>query len=243
MKNCPYCNGEIDDEAKKCKHCGEWINKNNSDVVRDFAPTLAFAFFFGFLGVHRFYTGYKNIGIAQLVLSVTLFGLPVSIIWSLVDTILICLNKYKNANGKDLEKYNKTFGIIILVLAVICFVFNSINFIVGFSKTETSNTQTGSTESRNSAEKVKKEDLEVIEHHICTTEFGVKAICGTLQNNTGRKYSYVQIGANFYDADGTQVGNNFDNANDLEPNGKLKFEIMIEGNNVKNYKITDVTGY
>ena len=45
MKECPYCLSEIPDQAKKCKHCWEWVvdnnsfrnlkNENNADIEHD----------------------------------------------------------------------------------------------------------------------------------------------------------------------------------------------------------------
>lgn len=32
MKKCPYCLAEIDVEARKCKHCGEWVVERPADA-------------------------------------------------------------------------------------------------------------------------------------------------------------------------------------------------------------------
>lgn len=80
---------------------------------KSYLVTLILAFFFGGLGVHRFYTGYIIYGILQLI---TLGGLG---IWTLIDIINICLGKFKDAHGCELEGYNEMLGRIVLVITVI----------------------------------------------------------------------------------------------------------------------------
>jgi predicted RNA-binding Zn-ribbon protein involved in translation (DUF1610 family) len=33
VKKCPFCLAEIPDKAKKCQHCGEWVNEEAEKVM------------------------------------------------------------------------------------------------------------------------------------------------------------------------------------------------------------------
>lgn len=91
---------------------------------KSFLVTVLLGFFLGALGIHRFYTGYKGLGILQLI---TLGGCG---IWVLIDLICICLNKYVDAQGNQLEDYNQKIGYGILIFMVVCFVLQIIPFIL-----------------------------------------------------------------------------------------------------------------
>lgn len=82
---------------------------------KSFLATELFCFFLGVLGIHRFYTGYKGLGIIQLL---TFGGCG---IWAFIDLVCISLGKYKDAQGQELEDYNSKigYGVIIFVVLII----------------------------------------------------------------------------------------------------------------------------
>ena len=77
---------------------------------RSFLVTELLCMFLGFLGVHRYYTGYIGLGIAQ---TLTLGGCG---IWALIDLICIACGKYKDANNQELEGYDQKTGLILLAV-------------------------------------------------------------------------------------------------------------------------------
>ena len=88
---------------------------------KDWLVTLLLCIFFGGIGVHRFYAGKIGTGILQLI---TLGGCG---IWSLIDFVMISLDKYKDANGQELMEYNQCigYGLILLsaVVTILCIIF------------------------------------------------------------------------------------------------------------------------
>ncbi|MFT4189468.1 MAG: NINE protein [Aeromicrobium sp.] len=65
---------------------------------KEWLPTVLISFFLGGLGVDRFYLGYTGLGIAKLL---TCGGCGV---WSLIDFIMIIMDKIPDAQGRPLRK-------------------------------------------------------------------------------------------------------------------------------------------
>lgn len=63
---------------------------------------ILLAFFLGGLGIHRFYLGHNNTGVAMLVLSIFSCGV-IGWIWAVVDIILIATGSLTEANGRPLS--------------------------------------------------------------------------------------------------------------------------------------------
>ena len=60
---------------------------------KNFVVTLLLSFFFGGLGIHRFYVGKIGTGILMLL---TFGGMG---IWSLIDFIMIIIGKFTDSEG------------------------------------------------------------------------------------------------------------------------------------------------
>jgi hypothetical protein len=103
MAFCHNCGAEVGEKAVVCVKCGVGLNTNPSGQVgpvseKEWLVALLLAFFLGFLGVHRFYTGHIGIGVIQLL---TLGGCG---IWALIDFILIVTGSYTDSDGLQLKK-------------------------------------------------------------------------------------------------------------------------------------------
>jgi len=87
MIYCRECGYKHSDKAQKCPKCGYVSN----DWSKSIGIYLLLCWFLGIFGVHRFYAGKNGSGVAMFILSITVFGLVVTGIWTLIDFIIgIC---------------------------------------------------------------------------------------------------------------------------------------------------------
>jgi len=83
-------------------------------------------------------------------------------------------------------------------------------------------------------------NLEILDHHMETGEFGNLIIKGIAKNIGSSSLSYAEVRVKFYDKEGTLLDTSLDNINDLGPGETWNFKVMYLGTdteNVDSYKI------
>jgi hypothetical protein len=98
---CYECGKKVSDKAERCPHCGA-ASRSDCGTKKGWAALLL-AWFLGVFGAHRFYVGKTGSAIVMLILSITIVGVIVTGIWTLVDMITIICGKFTDAQGKKLK--------------------------------------------------------------------------------------------------------------------------------------------
>lgn len=95
--------------------------KNPVEVLTGITKSTPIAYvfwvFLGLFGGHRFYLGEPVIGFAQLILTFSILGIPVSVIWWLIDAFLIP-RMVRRFNQQDLAE-RMTPGVQLATIRVI----------------------------------------------------------------------------------------------------------------------------
>ena len=68
-------------------------------------PAFLLLFFLGLFGVHRFYVGKTGSGITMLVLTCTGVGVLVTLIWWVVDLVVMLFGNFTDADEKRLRRW------------------------------------------------------------------------------------------------------------------------------------------
>jgi len=79
---------------------------DDSSSDRQILPAFLLAFFLGVFGVHRFYVGKTGSGIAMAVLTLTVIGAVVTVIWATIDWIMIVCGSFTDDQGRRLTRWN-----------------------------------------------------------------------------------------------------------------------------------------
>ncbi len=94
---------------------------------KNWLAAMLSCWFFGMLGMHRFYTGKKGSAWAMVVLTVLGCTMPITLVWQLVDGITLALGKFKHADGSELQERYTWVGVVYIIsviLGILCVLLN-----------------------------------------------------------------------------------------------------------------------
>ncbi len=81
----------------------EVIHANVSNKSR--LAALLLAFFLGTFGLHRMYVGKIGSGLAQLILTITIIGAVITVVWVFFDFIFILIGSFKDKDDMPLKNW------------------------------------------------------------------------------------------------------------------------------------------
>ena len=95
---------------------------------KNWVATMMLCWALGMYGAHRFYTGKTGSAWAMAIMSLTVCLLPISLVWQVVDGIVIALGNFKHADGSPLYERINWLGVVYIVLVVLGAIYLLINF-------------------------------------------------------------------------------------------------------------------
>ena len=106
---CPNCGTDLSNTspyAQACLECGHPLRKSNRGEVSEKSLAIAglLCFFLGWLGIHRFYVGKVGTGILILLLSFSVFLSFISVIWWIIDFIVLLTGLFTDNVGRLVRK-------------------------------------------------------------------------------------------------------------------------------------------
>ncbi len=162
----------------------------------------------------------------------------------LKETGHLSMSENGTINKKAKRPLHKTWWVWAIVVLVVLYAIGSQdNDNNGVEQASSGNVATPQATTDTATSKTtKKPDLELIESSVESDAF-VNYVVGVIQNNSNKKYGYVQVEINLYDKDDNLVGSTLDNVNNLDPGTKWKFKAVVFQDNAATYEIKDITGF
>jgi TM2 domain-containing membrane protein YozV len=78
----------------------------NNKSTKSRLVALLLVLFTGTLGIHRIYVGKVGSGVAMLLLTIFVVGIPVTAVWALIDLIVIISGQFKDNEDKFVLEWN-----------------------------------------------------------------------------------------------------------------------------------------
>ena len=219
--------------------------KNVNHKEKSSSVAFLLCTFLGFLGMHRFYTGYYLIGIFQFL---TCGGF---IIWFLIDIVSLFRNDFRDSNDNPLINHNSKLASGLITLAVI-FTFGwSVFYVQKVMEIKTklidikkekitpqTQPKTNSTQQKETV--ITKSGIKVVKDNMCQDLKGNLMICGVVENTTNYPAKNIEIKIELFDGNKNFINFTRGKIYSLKANSKQEFMAPIYYQTVDSYRIVKV---